>query len=891
MIDSRVDVSEALAALSRAGRALGEGAALEPILAEVADAAVHGTGAEIAVVWLPERDGSLVARLVRASSSALAAELEGLRAASAETAVELVRARLSPDAFALTVPLDAGGGDGVLEVARRGAPFDHEETSVAVLAGDLAWLATRLCDDGAAIGREAAGPLDVAGDALAAVADVDAAAARLARLAATASGAECALLWRLRAGGLEVEGAHGPEEPDPALKRAAQAILDEHRTAAVHGDRRHGEVVTLQLGQPPLGALQLRFAPGRGPDPGGLAQLTSFAVRAAHALRSSERAREAGFELERSRALLAVVGEAIARLSLSHTLDTALERLGEMLGADRIAVYLREDDGRIAVAASQGVEGPHGAVAGVLLAAALASRQAGGVVEIDDASLDERLEPARAELSESGIHSALALPLVVGDEPIGLLAVYPREPRPLSANERALLVALAAQLAVAVQNARLHERATALGRELEEALGSEREAAKRLNAQYKISRSFAQSLSLETTLDVLAESIVTLLGVDAAVIRMPDERGVELVARAVHVNDERVDAAARALLSRPQQLPRRELLALLERSEPLLLDAERAEGLGGALALLAPFLRKGSSVAIVPIATPAELLATLTIVSLHPGRPVAGEVADTALAIAGQAALAIDNARLYAQQKAFADTMQRSLLPRAAPELPGLELGDVYESAARVEVGGDVYDYLTLGDGRLAVVLGDVTGHGVDATADMAMAKYVFRSLAREHVVPGDFLAAANEVVSSEIAPGRFITMVELVIDSVKGEVACASGGHPQPRLVFPDGMVEGISAHGLALGIDAPQEYETVTADFPPGAIVVVYTDGVVEARRGGELFGVARLDALLAEHRTLPAQEIAETALAACRGWADNNELTDDFAVVVIKRSEPQR
>jgi serine phosphatase RsbU (regulator of sigma subunit) len=887
MIDTRVDVSDALAALSRASRALADGGPLDSILAQIAEAAVHGAGAEIAVVWLPERDGSLVARLVRASSSAIAAEIEGLRAGSVETAVELVRGLLDTDAVGLTVPLDANGDAGALALARRAGPFDREATGIAMLAGDLAWLATRLCDDGAAVGRELGGPLDVAGDALAAVADDEAAAARLARLAATASGADGACLWRLRAGELEIEGAHGALEPDANLERAARAILGEHRSLAVHGDGGKGELVTLQLGEPPLGALQLRFAPGRAPDEGGLSQLASFAVRAAHALRSSERAREAGFELERSRALLAVVGEAIARLSLSHTLDTALERLGNMLGTDRIAVYLRED-GRIAVAASQGVEGPHEAVAAVLLAIALASRQAGGVVEVDHAATDDRLAPARAQVTESGIDSALALPLVVGDEPIGLLAVYPRRPRPLSTNERALLVALAAQLAVAVQNARLHERATALGRELEEALGSEREAARRLEAQFKISRSFAQSLSLETTLEVLAESIVTLLGVDAAVIRMPDERGIELTARAVHVNDERVDAAARALLSRPQQLPRRELLALLERSEPLLLDADRAEALGGALALLAPFLRKGSTAAIVPIATPAELLATLTIVSLHPGRPVAGEIADTALAIAGQAALAIDNARLYAQQKAFADTMQRSLLPRAAPEISGLELGDVYESAARLEVGGDVYDYLTLGDGRLAVVLGDVTGHGVDATADMAMAKYVFRSLAREHVVPGDFLAAANEVVSSEIASGRFITMVELVIDSVKGEVACASGGHPQPRLVLPDGTVESIPAHGLALGIDAPQAYETVAAALPPGATVVVYTDGVVEARRRGEQFGIERLDALLAEYRALPAQEMAERALVACREWSDNGELTDDFAVVVIKRRE---
>jgi serine phosphatase RsbU (regulator of sigma subunit) len=317
------------------------------------------------------------------------------------------------------------------------------------------------------------------------------------------------------------------------------------------------------------------------------------------------------------------------------------------------------------------------------------------------------------------------------------------------------------------------------------------------------------------------------------------------------------------------------------------LDPERAEALGGALALLAPFLRKGSSAAVIPIATPAELLATLTIISLHPERPVAGEIARTALSIAGQAALAIDNARLYGQQKAFADTMQRSLLPREAPTLEGLELGDVYQSAAQVEVGGDVYDYVTLGDGRLAVILGDVTGHGVDAAADMAMAKYVFRSLARDHPDPGDFLRAANDVVASEIAPGRFITMVALVFDPAAGEVACASAGHPHPRLILPDGRVDGVAAHGLALGIDAPQVYETVTADFPIGAIVVAYTDGVVEARRGGEQYGVDRLDELLAASRELPPKAIADAALEAAREWTDG-ELGDDVAVVVVKRTE---
>ncbi|HUH16232.1 MAG TPA: SpoIIE family protein phosphatase [Gaiellaceae bacterium] len=882
---TRPDLGEALAALSHAARALAAGATLEPALVELVAAAARGTGADVAVLWLPEHEGGLAARAVWSTSAGLVAEIEGLREASVESAVERVRGRLDPDAEALAIPCEVALGTGALTVVRRGAPFEWEEERLATLAADLAGLASALGAHGLASAGDAAGALDVAGDALAATADDEGAPGRVARLSALASGAEAALVWRLRDDALEVDGSYGTIQADAALGRAAASILLESRAAAVHGDSSSGEIVTLQLGQPALGALQLRFAPGGLPDELELGRLASFAVRAAHALRSSERAREARFELERSRALLSVVSEAISRLSLTHTLDTVNERVAELLGTDRVAVYLREEQ-RLAVAASRGIDGPHEAVAEALLEVALGLRRRGAIVEIADVSADGRLEPARSQLQESEIRSALALPLIVGDEPIGLLAAYPRGPRPLTPNESALLSALAAQLAVVVQNARLHERATALGSELEDALRSERDAAKRLQAQYAISRSFAQSLSLERTLEVLAESVVTLLGVDAAVIRMPDERGVELTPRAVFVNDERVDAAARALLSRPQPLARGELLDLVALSEPLVVDAEAAEELGGALALLAPFLRKGSSVAVIPIATSGELLATLTIVSLHPGRPVAGEIAQTALSIAGQAALAIDNARLYGQQKAFADTMQRSLLPREAPELAGLELGDVYESAARLEVGGDVYDYLTLGDGRLAVVLGDVTGHGVDATADMAMAKYVFRSLAREHPDPGAFLAAANDVVSSEIAPGRFITMVELVFDAVAGRVSCASGGHPPPRLVLPDGAVEGISAQGLALGIDAPQDYPVVTVDFLPGAIVVAYTDGVVEARRRGEQFGLERLDALLAESRALPPQEIAEAALAACREWTEG-ELTDDFAVVVIKRA----
>jgi serine phosphatase RsbU (regulator of sigma subunit) len=379
--------------------------------------------------------------------------------------------------------------------------------------------------------------------------------------------------------------------------------------------------------------------------------------------------------------------------------------------------------------------------------------------------------------------------------------------------------------------------------------------------------------------------VVELLGLDAAVIQMPDARREALVVRALHVADPRLAPALPGLLAHPQPLER-VTLGAFRSGRPLVLDADTAARLGSPNALLVPFLEKGSTAVILPIATPKELHGALKLLSLDPARPITAETVEIGLAVAAQAALAIENARLVQQQKEFADTMQRSLLPRSLPELPGLELGDVYQSSARVEVGGDVYDFLVLEDGRLAVVLGDVTGHGIDAAADMAMAKFVFRSLAREHPEPAEFLAAANDVVCGEIGPGKFITMLYVTIDPATGALACASAGHPRPKLVRADGTVGAVPAQGLALGIEPGQDYEETRIELPTGACVVLYTDGVVEARRDGELYGTERLEALIGRRRGLPAKALARAVIEDCRAFA-GEELPDDCAVVVIRRS----
>jgi GAF domain-containing protein len=899
----------ALEAVAEASRALAEGTTLRGALATIAEAAASATGSEVVVARvLEDASGQLKARAVWAASAAVAAELEGSRVPAAElspgeadetaglpppVARAAERARLRA-VLLIPVVLD-GRPVATLELMRAGEPFTADERVLARLLAHQVGLAVWAFRGGVTPESVNGGVLELAGEALAAGADELRTAEQVTRLAAEALDADAALLWRTNGdddGAPTLVGAFGVGETDASVADAGAAAaraLEEHRPVTVEELIDERASATILLGQPPVGALQLLFPAGAVPAEAELARLSTFGVRAAHALRAGERARTLAEELERTRALLAVVGQAIAQLSLAHTLETAVERVAELLGAERLAVYLSEE-GRLTAAAGRGLAGPHVRVAERLSDLALGRFRGRGILVVEDATADAELAPVADAVAEAGIEAALALPLRVHDDVIGLLAVYPPRDRPPSAHETAFLSALASQLAVAVQNAQLHEQAKRLGEELESALASERQAARQLRALYEISRSFAQTLSLETTLEAVTRTVVDLLDVDLAVIRMPDERRDHLVTQAIHVADGRLDEAVHAVFARSQPLAKLLGRRLFRMGKPLWVDAQTAARLGSSYELLVPFLERGSTAAVVPVATPSEVLATLMIVSLDPARPLDEPTVEAALGVAGQAALAIDNARLYKQQKDFADTMQHSLLPRVAPDLEGLELGAVYESSARVDVGGDVYDYLRLADGRLAVVLGDVTGHGIEATADMAMAKFVFRSLAREHPEPADFLASANDVVVGEIAAAKFITMVYLVVDAEVGEVACACAGHPPPRLVGADGGVRALDTSGLALGIEPGQRYDEARASLGEGDSVVLFTDGVVEARRDGELYGTERLDASLARRADLGVEELARAVVDDCRSFA-GGELGDDCAVVVIRRRYPRR
>jgi serine phosphatase RsbU (regulator of sigma subunit) len=894
-LDRGVDVPETVVeAFAAAGERLANSESLDDALREIARAAAEAVAADLVVARVLDPDGLLRARALRASSQALAAELEGSRYALPDSdptaegvrealaaAVARTAERLGAEA-GLVVPVLVGTrAVGSLELYRSRKALSTADERVARLAAAQAALAVRAfgSTNGANGAVPAPGSLDLAGDALAAGLEQAGTADQIARLAAEAAGAVGATVWDVAADASL--GSFGLLPGEPARAAALEALGDARSVVA------HDGCATIPLGRPPFAILQLRFAPDAVPSEAELDRLASFGVRAAHALRLRERAGRLAGDLERTQALLGVLGQAIARLSLSHTLETAVGRIAALLGVDRLAVYLQDEDGRLTVAEARGLAGPHVEVAERLLELALGPFRARGTLAVDDAAFDPRLDEVGEARAAAGIEAAVAVPLLVTEQLIGLLAVYPPRGRELAPDETALLSALAVQLAVAVENARLHERTTRLATEREEALAAESQAARELRSLYEISRSFVHELTLDATLDAVVRAVVELLGVDVAVLRLPDERRDELVTARLHVSDQRLLEAVGPIMGRSQQVAKLPGRRFLRAGKPLVLDTDAARNLGASYELLVPFLDRGATCAIVPVSTPTELLATLTLLSLDPDRPITGRALELADSIVRQAAIAIDRARLYEQQKSFSDTMQRSLLPRSKPELPGLDLGAVYASSARVEVGGDVYDFLTLPDGRLAVALGDVTGHGIDATADMAMTKFVFRSLAREHPEPGQFLAFANEVAVGELAAEKFVTMACLAIDPTTGEVVAASAGHPQPRLVNPDGTVEAVDVGGLALGIDSDQAYDEARAQLAPGSLVVLYTDGVVEARGAdGQFWGHDHLDACLSAHRELSADEIAEHTIASCREFA-GGDLEDDCAIVVVKRT----
>ncbi len=291
----------------------------------------------------------------------------------------------------------------------------------------------------------------------------------------------------------------------------------------------------------------------------------------------------------------------------------------------------------------------------------------------------------------------------------------------------------------------------------------------------------------------------------------------------------------------------------------------------------------------VPLQARGRLFGTLTLVSAESDRVFDDHDVSFAEDFATHAALAVANARLYAEQEQIASTLQRSLLPLRLPDLAKVEMEARYHAAGeRNMVGGDFYDLWEIGKGSFGIVIGDVCGKGAAAAALTALARHTVRtaSIALPDHRPADVMHALNDAVMKRAGSGQFCTVAHAYAVPVADgfDVTIASGGHPLPFIIRADGTVEQPGRPGTLLGIFPDiqvHEHRTVLRD---GDQIVLWTDGVSDRRGDGELFGEERLRELLAAHAARTPAEIADTIESAVLEFSQT-PAQDDIAIVVLR------
>jgi serine phosphatase RsbU (regulator of sigma subunit) len=261
--------------------------------------------------------------------------------------------------------------------------------------------------------------------------------------------------------------------------------------------------------------------------------------------------------------------------------------------------------------------------------------------------------------------------------------------------------------------------------------------------------------------------------------------------------------------------------------------------------------------------------------------------AQTLATLASFASVALKNARAFEREHHIADTFQRSLQPDLSVSLEGVEIARSYFAALdeEADVGGDFYDLIRMDDTRMALVIGDVTGKGLDAALQTAMIKFVLRGFATESPEPAELLARVNRVLCQTSRPEWFVSLFYGVLDIERRELTYANAGHELP-VVLRRGEedVELLQTTGPVLGLEEQTVYREVRVGMEAGDTLVLYTDGVTEARRGSEFLQIEGLASLLGAVRDENATTMADSVYHSVHSYADG-QLHDDATILVVK------
>jgi len=462
--------------------------------------------------------------------------------------------------------------------------------------------------------------------------------------------------------------------------------------------------------------------------------------------------------------------------------------------------------------------------------------------------------------------SELAVPLVLRDQVIGVLDIHSTEVDHFTQQQEEILVLLAGRLAVAIENARLFERAQAQAETLLLLNEVGREASAILDVEVLLRR------AAEMVKRVIDYQIMSILLYDSATNYFLQRLAVKY---GQSVQGKLRVAPTEGLIGRSATSRQPVCVPDVTRDASYIMvnPETRSE-------LAIPMIHKGVVIGVLDLESPQTSYFT-------------SDHIQTLSILAAQLAVSLENARLYEQVTRTEARMERELL--AAQRIQGALLRPVpaddygVDLAARIlsarEVCGDLYDFLRYGPTRLGFALGDVSGKGSAAALYGAVAIGILRSMAPQKLFPAELLKQLNQMICERRIEGRFMTMCFSTWGKTTRKLRCANAGQTQP-LLLRGGRCEQLNLVGFPLGIFDDVTYEEWSVILDPGDILVFHSDGLSEATEPqGTQFGIPRLARLIEANATLTANELADRLMSEVREFTHAATLQDDRTLVVMK------
>jgi GAF domain-containing protein len=288
------------------------------------------------------------------------------------------------------------------------------------------------------------------------------------------------------------------------------------------------------------------------------------------------------------------------------------------------------------------------------------------------------------------------------------------------------------------------------------------------------------------------------------------------------------------------------------------------------------------SFAHVPLSIGPRLFGVLTVADEDP-RTCDSSLLARMVAFGRAAAGAIANALDFQRERRVALALTRGFIPGPLPDLDGFEAGLVYSPSGHAAGGGDLFGIWRLPDGSVALLVGDVSGKGIEVAAISSMVRFFVEARTWDAADPAAVMSQTNALLRRRLPGTTFVPVVMAVIDERR--IRWCNAGHTPPVLLTATGEMRELSGTGLPLGVDEDAGYANAETAFAPGDVVFASTDGLTEARREGRQFGDERLAALLAEHgRALHPNDLVALMHREAEAWAPS--LDDDVVILALRR-----